>query len=288
MRDRMARSWALTRQSWGVLMQDKHLMVFPIISGLLSLVVIAAGAAPLIAYAATRQGKQTDEEIKRLFQGPVAYGVLFGVYFVTFTIITYFNAALAACVISRFNGGDSSASAGLRAATRRLPKILAWAAVNATVGVVLQVLKERAGWIARLLLGGVELMWGIATFFVVPVLVVEDVGPIDAVKRSVEVLKKTWGESLIAQFGTSIVLTLIGAGFLIGGVGGGIAIAVAMGTPWVGLAVGAVGLAGAVLTALVSTTLRSIMVVACYRYAATGEAPGAFDGAMLKGMFRVK
>ena len=260
MRERMARSWALTKQSWEVLKQDKHLMIFPIISGMLSLLVIAAGLVPLVAYVVTQEGKKTEEEIQRLFRGPAAYAVLFAVYFVTFTIITYFNAALVACVINRFNGGDSSASAGLRLATRRLPKILAWAAVNATVGVLLQALKDKAGWLARLLLGGVEIMWTVATFFVVPVLVVEDVGPIDAVKRSIVVLKKTWGESLIAQFGTSIVLTLIGAAFLIGGVGGGIAIAVAMGTPWVGLAVGAIGLAGALLTALVSTTLRSIMV----------------------------
>lgn len=284
----MARSWELTKQSWGVLKQDKHLMVFPIISGLLSMAVIAAAAAPVIVYAATREGKKPDQEIQRLFQGPAAYVVMFAVYFVMFTIITYFNAALVACVTNRFNGGDSSASAGLRVATQRLPKILAWAAVNATVGVVLQALKERAGWLARLLLGGVEIVWGIATFFVVPVLVVENVGPIDAVKRSMEVMKKTWGESLVAQLGTSVVLTLIGMAFLVGGIGGGIALAATMSTPWVGLAVGLVGLAGAVLTALVSTTLKSIMVVACYRYAATGEAPGAFDGPTLQQMFKVK
>ena len=43
-------------------------------------------------------------------------------------------------------------------------------------------------------LGG--LAWGLATFFVVPVLAVEGLGPIAAVSRSASVFRHRWGETL--------------------------------------------------------------------------------------------
>ncbi len=208
MAGRMARSWALTKQSWHVLMEDKHLMVFPLISGIITCLIAAGAIVPAVVYFAAAEQNQTEEAVQDFIKGPLFWAAVFAVYFVSFTVVTYFNAALVACVIARFEGRDSSAMAGLKVATARLPKILAWALLSSTVGVALSMLKERAGFIASLFLKGAEVVWAVATFFVVPVLVVDNVGPIDAVKKSVDVLKKTWGESLVAQFGASIVLEI--------------------------------------------------------------------------------
>src|SRR5581483_11173043 len=98
---------------------------------------------------------------------------------------------------------------GFRAAMARLPQIFAWALVSATVGVLLKVIEnahERVGAIIADLLG---LAWSIMTFFVVPVLVVERVGPVDAVKRSISLLRETWGEALVGRAGLGFILFLL-------------------------------------------------------------------------------
>ena len=213
---------------------------------------------------------------------------MFLIYFVTFSIGTFFNAALIACAMNRFNGEDSSARAGLAVALKRLPQILAWSLLNATVGMLLQMLKERAGWIGRIILGFVGMGWAIATFFVTPVLVVEGVGPFKAVKRSMQVLKKTWGESLVSQVGVGVVMGFIAFGtlmvFLL--VGGGLSLALE--SPWPIAVLGPLGLLAMMLVVLVSSTLKTILVAACYRYAATGLVPEQFDGATLRTMFGSK
>lgn len=290
MAGKFSRGWAITKQSWGVLRQDKHLLVFPVLSALVCLVVAAFMLGPWIAFIVmnAKDGSREAIESAAASRGPFSFVILFLTYFLSFSVVTYFNTALVACVMNRFRGEDSSAMAGIRLANRRLPRIFAWALVNATVGVLLNALKERVGWLARFFLGGVELMWNVATFFVVPVLVVEDVGPIDAVKRSVDVLRKTWGESLIAQFGSSIVLAAAAVFAMVGGIAAGV-IAMMM-TDSVVLLVSCilVGFLVASFIALVSSTLRVIMIAACYRFASTGESPAGFEPALLQSMFKTK
>ena len=47
--ERTARGWALMKQSWRVLQLDKELLLFPILSTIACLLVMASFAAPLIA-----------------------------------------------------------------------------------------------------------------------------------------------------------------------------------------------------------------------------------------------
>src|SRR5262249_42533910 len=120
-------------------------------------------------------------------------------------VIVFFNSALVACAIIRFKGGDPTVSDGLRAAGNRFPQILAWALASATVGVILRAIESRSEKVAQFAAALVGAAWSIATFFVVPVLVVERVGPVDAVKRSLSVLTRTWGEALTANFGVGFI-----------------------------------------------------------------------------------
>lgn len=295
MGEKFARSWMLTKQSWAVLREDKHLMLFPIISGIaiLLLMIVSLGGGGAILWstgAFETAGSQADQQqhLNNVLHSPVAYAALFVFYFVSNFVVIYFNAALVSCVINRFRGVESGFGAGLRAANARLPKILAWAALNATVGMIMKIAEERLGWIGRLILRGIAFAWNIATFFVVPVLVVDNVGPIDAVKKSVEVLKKSWGESLIVQTGVGLVMGLLTIGVLLLGVGAAVGVGVL--TQSVGLAFIPVAVMLVVMTALVliSTTMRSILVAACYQYATTGQAPDAFAADSLQAMFGVK
>lgn len=290
MAGRFERSWALTKQSWAVLKQDKHLMLFPVISGsvMLLLLTVSVGGSIWYSIATGQFDEHNQERVNQIMHSPAVYAGLFVFYFISNFIVIYFNAGLVACVMNRFNGQDSSFSAGLAAANSRLPKILAWAAVNATVGVLMKVAEDKLGWIGKLILRGIAFAWNVATFFVVPVLVVDNVGPIDAVKKSVEVLKKSWGESLIVQSGISLVMVLATMLVLTVGFGAAIALGVTTQNAYLGIGLGVATFIVAMGLGLISTTMRTILVAACYRYATTGQAPGEFQPDTLQSMFRVK
>ena len=64
--------------------------------------------------------------------------------FVSSAIVIFFNAALIAAALERLRGGDPNIASGLRAASARLPQILAWALITVIVSLILQALRERA------------------------------------------------------------------------------------------------------------------------------------------------
>src|SRR5690606_28247582 len=279
--DRISNGWALAKQSWEVLKLDKELLLFPLISGIACLLVLASFAVPL--YSTDYFQTVMNEGAQETGQDPIAWVILFAFYFVNYFVIVFFNTALIACAIIRFRGGDPTVADGLRAASNRLPQIAAWALVSATVGIILRAIEsrsERAGQFVAALVGGA---WSIATYFVVPVLVVEKVDPITAVKRSFAVLRKTWGEALSANFGIGlftfggILLALVP--LVLGGY------AFSSGMTALGVAGVVIGIVGMITVSLVSSALNSILLGALYLYAADGEVPQQFEAGILRDAF---
>ena len=280
---RISNGWSLAKQSWRVLMLDKELLVFPLISGLACLMVLISFAVPLYS---TQYFETVMNEGGKVQQDPIAWAILFAFYFVNYFVIVFFNTALIACAIIRFRGGDPTVTDGLSAAMSRLPQIVAWALVSATVGIILRAIEsysEKAGAFASAILGGA---WSIATYFVVPVLVVEKVGPVDAIKRSFAVLRKAWGESLAANFGIGII-TFLGILLSIVPIVGGF---VALANDWMIPGVIAIicGVVSLVVVSLISSALSSIVLGALYLYASDGEVPQQFDERSLSQAFTAK
>ena len=280
MAGKFARSWALSKQAVAVLKHDKQLMIFPILSAIAALVVLASFALPIWAtidfhQLSTRAGPRGAEHWQ-IRHNPAYYALTFAFYLANYFVIAFFNSALLACVMNRFDGKDTTVGAGLRAAAARLPQILGWALLSATVGMVLRALSERAGVVAKIVISLVGFVWTVATYFVVPVLVVEGVGPIEAVKRSAEVIRKTWGESLVTNIGLGALSTVV---FLIA------VIPTIIGVVLTGMQESAVQIIigggitvlALILWALISSTLSVILQAALYRYAATGMVPDPFN-----------
>jgi hypothetical protein len=286
--DKIARSWALSKASWNVLRSDKQLVLFPLLSSLSCLLVIGSFVGPAIAFIdweAIKNAKQ-GQQVQAMSQ-PLYYVLLFAFYFVNFTVISYFNAALIACAMRKFEGEDATLVSGLRVANSRLPQILGWAAVNATVGMILRMIAERSGLIGRIVIGLMGFVWTIATYFVVPVLVVEKVGPIDAVKRSAAIIKKNWGESLVINAGLG-ALSFVGFMVSLVPLVLGVVAAVQAQSPYPALVGLVIMVAMLIVLGLVTSTLQVILVAALYRFAATGLVPEHFDAQVLRQVFRDK
>lgn len=271
-------SWALVKASANVLKLDKELMVFPLMSGVATALVVASFIVPL----AVTGGFEIFAEDGASYLGYVL-GFLF--YLVLYTVIFFFNSALVGAALIRLDGGDPTVSDGLSIAAARMGSIIGYAAVAATVGMVLRAISERSGFVGRIVIGLVGMGWTLATYLAVPVLVTKNVGPIDAVKESAQLFKRTWGEQVVGNFGMGWAMTLMGLSWLgvsavLIWVGGQIA---------PGLAVGAVAIAvlGFCFLALLASALKGIYTAALYRYAISGDA-GLFAPDLVGNAFRPK
>jgi uncharacterized protein DUF6159 len=282
--ERIATGWALMKQSFAVLRSDKELLVFPFVSGIACLIVTASFAAPALLIPGLRD-LLLDKESGR--QQPLAYVLLFLFYVATYFVIVFFNSALVSCALKRMAGGDPTVSYGFQEAIGRLPQIAAWAVVSATVGVILKAIESKSKTLGRFVVSLVGAGWAIATYFVVPVLVVERVGPWDALKRSAGLVRRTWGEALAGNMGLGFIIflailpgfALMGVGFVLAGVMNQAVVA--------GIGIGA-GVIWIMCVSLVSSAVQSILLTALYLYASQGTAPDQFDPALLQHAFRGK
>ena len=201
--DKLERSWDFAKTSYSILWDHKPLLLFPILSGIAAIIVVASFGLPL--WSSGTIETWLDEDTAAGSQKTTMYVTLFAFYFCSYFVIVFFNSALVACAMQALNGEAPSVGYGLSVAVKRLPQILAWAFVSAVIGTVLRVIEnanERAG---RFIAGLLGMAWTALTFLVVPVIVVDGVGPIEAFKRSVSTLKSTWGEALMGNFSLGLI-----------------------------------------------------------------------------------
>ncbi|MEG3049050.1 MAG: DUF6159 family protein [Thermomonas sp.] len=280
--ERLSRSWGLIKASAGVLAKDKELLVFPLLSAICTLIVAAAFLLPAFGLGALDGLRDGGSGVSA-----VAYVLAFLFYLVQYFVIFFFNSALVGAAMIRLDGGDPTVGDGLRIARSKALPILGYAAIAATVGMILRAIQERAGFIGKLISGALGVAWTLASFLVVPVLVARNVGPIDAVKESALLLKKTWGENLIGQGGVGLVFGLVFFAMII--VGGGAIIAVA--STGNGVLTGvmvALLIVALLVAALVQAALSGIYSAALYRYAmGAGDSEG-FNAQLLGQAFRTK
>ena len=278
---RFSRSWSLVKSSAYVLSQDKELLLFPLISAGALLLVMACFALPVLGLGAL-DGLRGDKEIS-----VAMYVVAFLFYFSQYFVIFFFNAALVGAAMIRLDGGDPTVKDGLRIATSKIGVIAGYAAIAATVGMVLRIIQERVGFIGKIIVGILGVGWTIATFMVVPVLVHRDVGPVEAIKESAYLLKETWGENVIGQAGLGLAFGFIFTGVVLAGIFV-IFVAALTHSAWmIGFAVVMTLLAVAV-TALVQAALAGIYAAALYRYATTGQGTSGFAAEEMKLAFAPK
>jgi hypothetical protein len=262
---RIGRSFALVGQSYRILMQDKELMVLPLISG----VIMAVAVAALVVGVNVGGGEWPR-------RGPALYVPLFFFYVITYAIGIFFQAAVVAGATERMRGGDPTVSSALAAAARRIGPILMWAVVAATVGMIIRAIHDRAAFVGKIIATVLGAAWSLATFFVVPVLVLEDRSIPESFKRSVAVFRDTWGETVVG--GTTLGAASVCAWLTLVAVTGLLSLVI-------GVAAVAVFAAGALLLMIFFSALQGVYVASLYRFATADAAAGGIDAAILRQAF---
>ncbi|MFC5136560.1 MULTISPECIES: DUF6159 family protein [Haloferacaceae] len=265
MASKYRRGFDITRDSLRVFTREPSLLLLPALSFL------AVGSAfAVLAAILFQQGLVESVVTNDLYK----YGALFCAIAISSSVATFFNAAVVHCAAQLFEGNSTSVRDGLAAAWRARRQIAVWAVVAATLGTVLYILDEKFGVVGSLTRAVFNLAWALLTYFIVPVIVLDQRRKLrDQLRRSGSLFRETWGESVSATLGVSFIFLLVALpGVALGVAGYFILDGV--------LAVGAlVGGGGIVVTAIVgSQTASAIVRTALYRYATTGEQVGPFDG----------
>jgi len=269
-------TFSLIKQSWRVLMQDRKLILFPIMGGAALLLVLAvfAGIAATTGSLDRIDTAVGGAETEATAADMVLSGLLL---FTTYFVVMFFNAALIATAIERLRGRPATVGYGIQKASSHIPAIIGWAIIAATVGLILNALRDRTdgflGQIALAIAGGV---WAYMTFFVVPVLIIEGLGPIAAIKRSGALLKSTWGNQVTANFG--FMFLYIGAA-LVAFLPAALLFSI---SPVLGLTVGVALVALAMGTV---QALEGIFKAALYDFA-TGSTPMGFEQTDMRSAYR--
>lgn len=264
MASKYRRGFDITRDSLRVFAREPTLVILPALS------LLAVGSAfAVLAGIAFQQGLIESLLTNDLYN----YGAMFCAIAISSSVATFFNAAVVHCAAQLFDGNSTSVRGGLAAAWRARRQIAVWAVVAATLGTVLYILNEKFGVVGSLTRAVFNLAWALLTFFIVPVIVLDERRSLRCqLRRSGSLFRDTWGESVSATLGVSFVFLLVALpGVALGAVGYFVLDGV--------LAAGAlVGGGGIVVTAIVgSQTASAIVRTALYRYATTGEQVGPFE-----------
>jgi len=275
---RIGHSWALAKTSWGVLRSDKALGAIPAISALVSIVALAVFAGLFFLVGVDLESNSSDSAAMK----PAGY-VIGAVAYVVFALITvYFQSALVAGANESLSGGNATLAKSIGAASAKLHRILPWAIVTATVSLIISQL-ERQGWLGAIVGSLLGMAWNIVTFLTIPIIMLEDVGPIVALKRSGTLFKQTWGENLVAQVGFGFIglIAFLPAALVAGlgvasGVGAVMVVTIALAVVWLAI------------VSVVLAALSGIYRTALYRYAVDNRAPVAFAGEDFSAAFTPK
>jgi hypothetical protein len=270
---RIRTSWGLAKRSWQTLRSDRSLAWFPVLS---AVVVLAFAAAFWIPAGLLLQ------------DGVDVVGVILaaiGLYVTTF-IGVFFSVALAACASRALDGEDTTVAEGFAAARSHLRAIAGWAALAASVNIILRAIEQRFQGVGGAIVAGLGgAAWALVTFLAVPVITLEGLGPVKTLKRSATLFRQRWGEQLVGQVGIGAAVGLIGVlpGMLIAVLGG---LLIGGGTTALGAVLLVVGIMVILVASVIGNALSQIFAVALYRYAAQGEVAGPFTEAELSGAVR--
>jgi len=283
-----SRSWLITKLTFGVINKDRELLGFAFLSFVFSVAYMVAMIVPSVLPTLLDNG--FSRESLEIYH----YLILFLVYFGLAFIATFFNVCVVYTTKIRFEGGNATFGESLRFAFSRLSLIFQWSLLSATVGLILRILHDLASRlgkigqiIAQIVIGLIGMAWSIVTIFVVPVLVYEGLGPIDAVKKSAEVIKRTWGESLIRSIGFGLIQFFVFVIIIVFSAALTYVLAKTFDVSGIvsGVAIGALLL---LLTGLIFTVANAIFNTALYVYANNNQVAAGFNEDVVKDAFKLK
>jgi hypothetical protein len=165
-------------------------------------------------------------------------------------------------------GKTPTVSQGMAGAGKHIGKLFVWALIAASVGTALRFVEQKtAGVGGKVAAWAFEVAWGLATYFIVPVLIFEDLRPWPSIKRSAWLFKESWGETFFGELSIAFFFSILALPAFIP-----VFLSLLIFHTLDGLYIG-LGIAGVYLIIIVSIAAGAsiILKASLYRYVQTGK-----------------
>lgn len=263
---KVSRGWRLTQVAWELIRKDGTMLGLAL-AGIFSAI---AFSLLFVFLAAQASGDKPSSGLLSLLG--------FAALYISTLASVFFNVALACAASAAFDGEQLSAREAIRMAWGKRKRIALWALISAVVGTLIAEIANRLPGGAKIVAWLFGAAWGLATFFVIPILAMEGVGAVEALKRSSGLVKRRWGEGLSGRIsiGAWAVIAMVPLAI-------GLAIGAALLSrhPEVGIVVVGLSLVGMVAVFAAVAATQQVFAVALYRYAI--DAPiGGFSASDLE------
>lgn len=274
----------IVAQSWTLLMKDKEIMWFPVLSVITSLIALAVFGIAFYFVALGGVSSNIQDSTNGTGINVLICIGLFVCYLMMYFITNFFLAGIYTITHGRFNGQDITFGDGINGAMENVAKIFWWSVISATVGVILKTIEDRLGFAGRIVAWLLGAAWAILTYFSLPSLIIGKTSVKDSFKQSASVIRKMWGETIIVSLGVGLFTTMLV--FL--------ALAVTIGviilapTLIVILSMGTLFILFVIVLTIISSALGAIFKLALYEYAMTGSVPEGFSPELIQNAVRRK
>jgi hypothetical protein len=302
--DKLHRSWQLFRRSVSVIQEHPKLLVFPIVTGLLTSAIALFFLAPVglvllaphlvggkiqaladaIGFLRFRNGGSFNFQIQ-----PLGTTILAGMYLLNMFLATMASVAFNHQILEALNGRAVSIRSGLAAACARWQSIFLWSLFAGVVGLIIRALEERLAFVGRLIAGLIGLAWSVASIFAIPILAREAAfsSPFAVLAKSAETIKRTWGETLAGYVGMQGMNLFVFLGSILFWMAAGLT-AYLFSNAWLLLMVGVPWLLVVIVYGYLASIASRVYLGALYLYAADGSVPGYFDASLMSSGWKLK
>lgn len=207
------------------------------------------------------------------------YLIGFAMYLIIYCVINFYAAALARNILDIYEGQRKPYADYLRAARAKFWPIFLYSLISALIGIFLEYVIERLGWVGRIISWLIGTAWSVATMFTLPIIMDSNASAPSAIKQSWGLLKKTWGVGITAKVTAAVPIALLqfAAAFI------------CIMLLWPVLSIGWPALVALFLAyiftsitlAVIGSYASNFINAALYYYATKGEVPPGFDADLL-------
>lgn len=202
MRQTFRQSWTLLKGAFKILIENKKLLIFPLIAGIFCLFLIASFIIPSLGMLTNTSNLAQPSSVS-LFTLKWFAGLLF-FYYLCSVVITYCRVAIIGCVNDIANGKKTTLTDGFRIANQRVGAIALWSLVAGTIGFIIRLLENHRA-IGRFIGIFLGVSWTLISFLALPVLVIEKRSPFAAIGEAMELFKNAWGQEIIGVLSLNVI-----------------------------------------------------------------------------------
>lgn len=272
---RISNTWSLMKSSFRVLMQDKKMILFPVFSGLFTLILLASFFIPVFITGSLPMLGALEEA-----SDTTLYILLFIFYFINYFVVLFFNSAAVAYAIDHMRGGNPTFGGAFAKVHSRIVPLLGWTTIAATFGLILNTIENQSDKIGKIILALLGFSWTILSFLVLPILIIEGKGPVAALKESASMIKEIWAEQLIGHFSFGLLFGLVIIPFVLIGFA-----VISLGGIFVFAGMGLILIAG-ITAGMLQWILQSIFMGTVYLYVRDHEIPDTFSLSQINSAMR--